>query len=145
MKKILLSMVALAALPCGALLAQDLTGTWQGTLTLPNGKELRTVIKVAKAEGTGLRGQMFSIDQTPQPIPVNPVTLQGSTVKMSMPGIGGSFEGKMEADGNSIAGNFTQGPNPLALTLKRSTAQTAWAIPEPPPPPKPMAAEIGRA
>ena len=142
MKKLMIWMVALAALSSHALLAQDLTGAWQGTLMLPNGRELRTVIKVMKAEGgTGLRGTMYSIDQQSPPIPVNPVTLQGAAVKMSMPGIGGSFEGKLDADGNSITGNWTQGPNPLSLTLKRATTQTAWAIPEPPPPPKPMAAD----
>ena len=84
---------------------------------------------------------MFSIDQGGQGIPINPVTLQGTTVKMSMPGIGGTYEGKLEADGDSITGNWKQGPKPLALNLKRATPQTAWAIPEPPPPPKPMAAD----
>src|SRR5450759_3022753 len=141
MKKFMLCMVALAALPGGSLLAQDLTGTWQGTLSPPNRPELRLVIKVTKADGSALRGVMYSIDQGGQSIPANPITLQGSTVKMSIPGIGGSYEGKLEADGDSITGNFTQGPNPLALNLKRATAQTAWAIPEPPPPPKPMAAD----
>jgi uncharacterized protein (TIGR03435 family) len=140
MKKSFLGVMALTALSGGALLAQDLTGTWQGTLTLPNGRDLRTVIKVTK-EGNALRGVMFSIDQGGQGIPVNPVTLQGTTVKMSMPGIGGSYEGKVEADGDSITGNWTQGPAPLPLNLKRATPQTAWAIPEPPPPPKPMAAD----
>jgi uncharacterized protein (TIGR03435 family) len=124
-----------------ALLAQDLTGTWQGTLSLPGGRELRTVIKVSKADGSAMRAVMYSIDQGGQGIPVNPVTLQGSTVKMSVPGVGGSYEGKLEADGDSITGNWKQGPDPLALNLKRATAQTAWAIPEPPPPPKPMAAD----
>jgi uncharacterized protein (TIGR03435 family) len=84
---------------------------------------------------------MYSIDQGAQPIPVNPVTIQGSTVKMSAPGIGGTFEGRLEADGNSITGTWTQGPNPMPLTLKRVTAEAAWAIPAPPAPPKPMAAD----
>ena len=94
MKNFMFGMIAFAALSGGALLAQDLTGTWQGTLTLPNGKELRTVIKVTKADGSALRGTMFSIDQGGRGIPINPVTLQGTTVKMSMPGIGGTYEGK---------------------------------------------------
>ena len=141
MNKLRFWIVTLAALSANALLAQDLTGTWQGTLSLPNGRELRTVIKLSKADGGALRGQMFSIDQGGQAIPVNPVTLQGTTVKMSMPGIGGSYEGKFEADGDSITGSWKQGPEPLALNLKRANAETAWAIPEPPPPPKPMAAD----
>lgn len=109
MKKFMLWMLALAALSGDALLAQDLTGTWQGTLLLPGGRELRTVIKVSKADGSALRAVMYSIDQGGQGIPVNPVTLQGSTVKMSVPGVGGSYEGKLEADGNTITGNWKQG------------------------------------
>ena len=68
---------------------------------------------------------MFSIDQGAGAIPINPVTLQGTTVKMSMPGIGGTYEGKLEADGDSITGNWKQGPEPIALNLKRATPQTA--------------------
>src|ERR1039458_1536240 len=128
MKKLMPWMVALAALSGDALLAQDLTGTWQGTLALPGGKELRLVVKVTKGEGSALRGVFYSIDQGGQSIPANPVALQGSAVKMSIPGTGGSYEGKLEADGDSITGNFSQGPNPLALNLKRATPQTAWAI-----------------
>jgi uncharacterized protein (TIGR03435 family) len=141
MAKFTLWMVAFAALSGNALLAQDLTGTWQGTLVVPGGKELRTVLKVSKEEGSGLRGVFYSIDQSGQGIPVNPITLQASAVKMSIPGIGGSYEGKLEADGNTITGTFKQGPQPIALNLKRATAQTAWEIPEPPAPLKPMAAD----
>jgi uncharacterized protein (TIGR03435 family) len=139
MKKLILGLMALAALSSNAVLAQDLTGTWQGTLALPNGRELRTVLKIVKGDGNALRGTMFSIDQGGQGIPINPATLQGTNVKMAMPGIGGNFEGKLEADGDTITGSWKQGPEPLPLVLKRATAQTAWAIPEPPPPPKPMA------
>ena len=141
MKKLLFRMLALAALSGGALQAQDLTGTWQGTLTPPNGKELRIVVKVTKGDGGALRATMYSIDQGGGGISANPVTLQGTAVKMSVPGVGGSYEGKLEADGDSITGNWKQGPAPLALNLKRATPQTAWEIPEPPPPPKPMAAD----
>jgi uncharacterized protein (TIGR03435 family) len=141
MKKLMPWMVILAALSADALLAQDLTGTWQGTLAPPNRPELRIVIKVIKGDGTALRGTMFSIDQGGQGIAVNPVTLQGSNVKMSVSGIGGAYEGNLEPGGDSITGNWKQGPDPLALNLKRATPETAWAIPEPPPPPKPMAAD----
>ena len=36
---------------------------------------------------------------------------------------------------------WTQGGQPLALTLKRATPETVWALPQPPPRPKPMAAD----
>jgi len=99
--------------------------TWQGTLQLPNGKELRTVLKISKADGSNdARQSCTALTREAKCIPINPVTLQGSTVKMSMPGIGGSYEGKLDNWGAaSIAGNWTQGPNPIALNLKRATAE----------------------
>jgi uncharacterized protein (TIGR03435 family) len=129
----------LAAFVPAALLGQDLTGTWQGTLQA--GRDLRLVLKISKAEGGALKAVFYSIDQNPQPMSTNGVAVQGSTVKISVGGIGGTYEGKVSADGNSMAGTWTQGAKPLPLDLKRATAETAWVIPEPPKPLKPMAAD----
>jgi uncharacterized protein (TIGR03435 family) len=105
------------------------------------GRDLRTVFKISTGDDDKLKGLFYSIDQSPQPIPVNPVTVQGSSVKLTIPALGGSYEGKLSADGNSMVGTWTQpGPPPIPMTLNRATTQTAWAIPEPPPPPKPLAA-----
>ena len=46
MKKRIPQTIALAALSAGALFAQDITGTWQGTLVPPSKQELRTVFKI---------------------------------------------------------------------------------------------------
>ena len=130
--------ILLAALVATSLYSQDLTGKWQGAIALPNGKELRLVIQIPKADAPPMRGTAYSIDQGGAPIPINPITLQGKDVKMIIPAIGGSYEGKLEADNNTITGNWKQGPQPMPLILKRSTPETAWEIPEPPPPPKRM-------
>lgn len=127
------------ALPGGVLFAQDLTGAWQGTLQA--GKDLRIVFKISKADAGALQAVMYSIDQGAQGLPISAVSLQGSAVKMAVPGIGGTYEGRLNADGNSITGTWTQGPKPLPLNLNRATTETAWVIPEPPAPPKPMAAD----
>lgn len=66
MKKLMLWFAALG-LSGGALFAQDITGTWQGTLQA--GRELRTVIKISKADGGGLKAVMYSIDQSGQAYP----------------------------------------------------------------------------
>jgi uncharacterized protein (TIGR03435 family) len=84
---------------------------------------------------------MYSIDQGGQPLPIGVITLQGSTVKMTVPGIGGTYEGNLSGDGNSIKGTWSQGPMPLPLNLTRTTAEAAWAIPEPRVPLKPMAVD----
>jgi uncharacterized protein (TIGR03435 family) len=134
MKQLLL----LAVLPA-IMLAQSLEGTWQGTLQAPNNRELRAVIKITK-NGNALQGVFYSIDQGGAQLAISSATLQGSTVKMTIPGIGGSYDGKLEADGNSITGTMTQGPNPLPLPLKRTTPETAWEIPPPPAAPKALPA-----
>jgi uncharacterized protein (TIGR03435 family) len=134
-KKLMLSMIALAALPGSALLAQTITGTWQGTLDA-GPQKLRIVFKI-DLDNDKLKGTMFSIDQKAQ-IPANSVTKDGSTVKIVIAGLG-NYEGKLSADGNAMAGTWTQGA-PLPLNLARANKETAWEIPEAPPPPARMAA-----
>jgi uncharacterized protein (TIGR03435 family) len=117
-------------------LTQDLTGSWQGTLHI--GKDLRIVIKIAKADGGGYKSTFYSIDQTGQGFPVTKTAVDSVDVKLTT-AIGISFEGKLSADGKSIAGNFIQGSS-FPLTLARATPETEWTIPEPPPVIPPMAA-----
>jgi uncharacterized protein (TIGR03435 family) len=114
--------------------AQNMAGNWQGVLQV--GKDLRIVVVITTADG--LKATMFSIDQTAQGIPATAITMQGTTLRMSYGGIGVTFEGSVSADGNSIVGTFTQGNNPLPMTLTRASVDTAWKLPEPP---KPMATD----
>ena len=51
----------------------------------------------------------YSIDQNGQGIPGSAVSLQGTAFKATIPAIGGSYEGKLSADGTTINGTFTQG------------------------------------
>jgi uncharacterized protein (TIGR03435 family) len=117
--------------------AQGIVGTWQGTLHV--GKDLRTVVKISKADDGGYKSVFYSIDQSGNPVPVAKTTLDGTAIKMDIPAIGGTYEGKLGGDGNTIGGTFTQG-RPLPLDLARSTPETEWTIPPPTPPMPPMAA-----
>ena len=129
--------VCSAALLCAAAFGQDIAGTWQGTLK-PGPRDLRIVVKISHVDDK-LAAQMFSIDQAGgQPINANAVTRNGSAVKIEVTQIGGTFEGKLSTDGNSIAGTWTQGA-PLPLNFVRATPDTAWTIPDPPAPIKRMA------
>ncbi len=140
MKSFLLLLAISLASSSNMAFAQDLVGTWQGALALPNGKELRLVFKIPKVDAPPQKGTAYSIDQGGVAIPISPITIQGKDVKMMIPMIGGSYEGKLEADNQTITGNWKQGPQPMALVIKRVKPEEAWEIPEPPPPPKPMAA-----
>lgn len=117
----------------------DIADTWQGTLNV--GRSLRLVLKITKDEKGAYKGVFYSIDQGGQPLNLDSLTLNGNEVKMTLSLIGGKFDGKLSADGKTIDGNWSQGPNPLPLVLTRATPETAWEIPKPQPPPKPMAAD----
>ena len=136
MKKLTLWMIALAALQGSAAQAQNLTGNWQGTLQA-GPQKVRLVFKIA-LEDDKLKATLYTVGRPSAPIATT-ITQDGSTVKMTIPGLNGKYEGKLSGDGNSIAGTWTQGA-PQALNLARATPETAWAIPAPPPPPVRMAA-----
>ena len=102
-------MMLLASFAASALLAQDITGTWQGTLQA--GKALRVVIKISSGDGA-LKAMMYSIDQGGQGLPDTATAVAGSNVKISIAAIGRGFEGKLNTDLTSMAGTWSQGPDP---------------------------------
>jgi uncharacterized protein (TIGR03435 family) len=139
--KLTLAVAALVVVSTGLSFAQDFTGTWQGPLVLPTGPQIRIVFKISAAGAGALSAVMYSIDQTPQPI-AGAVTVQGATITVSVAAMNGKFEGRLSADGKTIAGTLTQGVGPaVALNLAKATADTAWAIPPAPAPMRPMAAD----
>ena len=79
MKK-LLCVIALAALSGIALQAQNLTGSWQGTLKTPTNQELRLVVKVSLVDDK-LKAVFYSIDQKSPPIPATTFTKDGSAFR----------------------------------------------------------------
>jgi uncharacterized protein (TIGR03435 family) len=117
----------------------DISGDWQGTLEPPQGKALRLILRITKSDNRW-SAKFYSIDQPGQAINVTSVKFDGSSIICDVTQIGGTYEGKLSADGNTLAGSFTQG-NPLPLTLVRASKETAWEIPPPPAPPKLMAAD----
>ena len=138
MKNLLLRIMALALLGGGALRAQDLTGNWQGTLKAS--KDLRMILVITKEDGR-LQAKLYSIDETAQPFRVSSISQDGLTVKFAIDLNGTTYEGKMNAGNNTIAGTWTQGVTPLPLEFSRATKEMAWEIPAPPPPRKLMPAD----
>jgi uncharacterized protein (TIGR03435 family) len=112
--------------------ARELAGTWQGTLH--SGLDLRGVLKVSKTEGGGYNAVFYAIDQAASSIPVTKIVLDGMTVRFSVADYDGVFEGRLNSDGTSITGNWSQYSFTHPLTLKRATPETAWEIPKPQPP-----------
>lgn len=117
-----------------ALAAGPLDGTWLGTLPGPGGT-LRVVFSFSNADGQ-LKGTLASPDQAPGTIPFDTVTLVQNAVHCEVKAINGTYEGTLSSDGQSITGTWTQGPQPLPLTLKPATAE-ALAPPKRPQTPSP--------
>src|SRR5688500_2430374 len=119
--------------------AQDLEGTWQGTLSNA-ANPVRLVLKISKAADGRFEGQLFAIDQGAQPRTMSAISLDGRVVKWKVDALSASYEGTLTADGNAMNGAVTQAGagQPQVLNLIRATPQTAWSIPEPAAPPKPM-------
>jgi len=140
--KLMLCLMAFVALMGMGLRAQgtvDITGNWQGTLTPPNGKELRVILSVSKDDNR-LNSVLHVLDQGAPPFKASSTILDGSTFKCAIDMIGLSYEAKLSSDGKAMTGTWTQGVTPLPLNLVHATKETAWEIPAPPPPPKLMAA-----
>jgi len=137
MQRLLLPILALLALTGSALLAQNITGTWQGTLKV-NGTsgsvDLRTVMKISRVTTKASR-RVLQHRSRPAPVAMTSITLKGTAVKVSLVQLNGTFDGTLSGDGNTIGGKWTQGGRALPLNLVRATDQTAWTIPEPPPAP----------
>jgi non-heme chloroperoxidase len=109
--------------------AQDVAGDWQGTLNAPQGA-LRIVLKVTKAD-VGWVAMVYSIDQDgPDGFSATSFSVQDSIVKYSV--FGGSYQGKLNADGNSIEGRWTQNGDTLQLNFVRASKETAWLTDIPP-------------
>ncbi len=125
MRKTVLSVAFLAILAALPLCAQDIAGSWQGTLKLPAGRDLRLIVQVTRGENGGWNAMLYSIDQTPDGMRADSVTVQGSTVKLTIDSIRGAYEGALSSDGSTIKGTWTQG-GPLPLDLARATRETAW-------------------
>ena len=126
MKKVMLCMVVLATVLGTGARAQDLSGNWQGTLKA--GKDLRVIFNFYKGDKDAWSAKMYSIDQGGQAIPATSVTQHESSIKISVDMIGGTFEGKLSEDGKTITGTWTQGAQPLPLTLVRATPETAREV-----------------
>ena len=141
-----LACAALALAPWGTgAMAQEpetevLVGHWMGTLEL-GGVQLRMRFDVETDDGS-LSATMYSVDQGNAEIAVATFDVAEATVSMTMPMIGGSYEGTLADDGASIEGTFTQMGTSLPLVLERITEEEASAgRPQDPVEPFPYLAE----
>lgn len=105
-------------------------GTWRGTLDA-GGTQLRLVVRLARASDGLFTGSLESLDQG-STIPIDRVVVSGSSVRLELKAVSGTFEGTLNAAGTELNGTWTQG-FPLPLRFMRDASAPTAAAPAPPP------------
>lgn len=131
-----LTLAMCAAVEAQIASATDLTGSWQGTLEIGNGQ--RIVLKVVKDAELGggkplWHGVEYSIDDPDRGYEGRTTTamsVEQAVVRFAIAPIGVTYQGRLNADGTSIAGQWTQSGQSHPLTLVRADGDAAWHIAE---------------
>jgi hypothetical protein len=105
--------------PTSAPIAEELEGTWNGTLDV-DGAQMRLVVKMANRPDGTAAGTVVSPDGSGVEIPIG-MTQKGSSVTIEVPSVGASYVGVLNAAGMELAGTWTQqgGAFPLTFRLAR--------------------------
>ncbi len=111
-------------------------GSWEGTLDA-GGQKLRLVLTITKNPNGTYSGSVNSIDQGVV-LPIDVITVNGDSVRIES--VRSAFDGKLNADGSELTGQFSQGGAVFPLTLKRAqaTAPTPTPATSPTPPQRPI-------
>ncbi|MEO6176697.1 MAG: alpha/beta fold hydrolase [Flavobacterium circumlabens] len=114
MKKIVLLLVALCNLTF--VMAQDITGQWNGILKVP-GAQLAVVFNISNKDNV-FTATMDSPDQKAFGIPTTSTSFENSTLKVALSNLRIEYEGILGKD-NIITGTFKQGGQAFPLNLSR--------------------------
>jgi len=112
--------------------AQDISGTWQGTLSQGE-QHQRVILKFEKNADGEWTGKYYSPDSRYHwgaVARIDSVTLEGDELKFMLPNRRSGYAGKLSRDGNSMEGTMMQG-QPQEFRLERATPATEWKDPTP--------------
>lgn len=116
--------------------AAAIAGDWEGPLDA-GGVKLRTVLHIKVNADGSLTSTMDSPDQSAIGIPVPTTTFKDGALVLDLPNLAAHYEGKLNAAGTEISGQWAQRGVTLNLTLARPGAKPAEAAASPAPPPTP--------
>lgn len=116
--------------------APDLPGTWLGSLEVP-GASLRIVFHIEADDEGRYAATMDSPDQGATGIATSGAILEGDSVRIEVPAVGGVYAGIVEED--TIRGRWTQGGRPFPVVLTRVDEVERPSRPQTPSPPYPYA------
>jgi len=104
----------------------DIAGNWQGIAQFGS-VSLRTVVKIGPDGNAGWKAAVYSVDESPTPVPADSLLLKGHHVTVLLNAMHARIDGVISADYKTITGTMTQGVT-VPLILHRATAATAWIL-----------------
>ena len=116
---------------------KGLAGFWQGSLQATPVVKLRLVLELTNTPAGAPSGVMVSVDQGNARIPVTALTDKDGAVHLETKSVGGTFDGKLSADGSEIDGTWKQGGGEAALIFKRLEKAPNFSRPQEPKKPYP--------
>ena len=107
--------------------APGFAGHWTGSITLP-GQELGFDVDLVQA-GTTWSGDISIPAQNAKDLPLVQIAIQGDSIGFTIQGIPGNptFRGARAPDGQSVAGQFTQGGQSFPFSMRPGAAAAALA------------------
>jgi uncharacterized protein (TIGR03435 family) len=108
----------------------DITGAWQGVLSAPeNGAQhdLRILVEISK-DGDKVKATTYSLDEGGQAFS-GTVSLTGQSFKLPIPGLRGTYEGKLDLQAGTLTGAWITPAGSLPLNLKHVKESEVWAAP----------------
>jgi hypothetical protein len=98
-----------------------LEGPWSATLegTHQNGIKRSVILTLSNQPDGSSAGTVFNSGEGLE-IPITSIRQDALTITLDLRAVGGSFSGKVNAEGTEIVGSFIQGTAVLPLTFRRS-------------------------
>jgi len=119
---LLATTVALLTAAPSAVYAADIgpAGRWEGAIKIP-GAELGVIVDLAVGKDGAWNGDIDIPLQGAKDLALADVKVEAEAIRFSISGVPGTptFQGKLAPDGQSIAGDFTQGGASFPFTLAR--------------------------
>lgn len=123
---------------------RGLPGHWQGSLKPAPVIELRLALEITNSAAGNPGGVLISLDQGAVRIPMTTLTERDGAVRFETASVGAAFEGKLNADGSELTGEFAQGGQKLPLTFLRLARAPELRRPQEPRKPCPYSeSEVG--
>ena len=125
--------------------AQEITGTWQGKVTLGKGKEIVFIFDIEEVDGE-LSTTVSIPSQRVEGLKPKQTTFSNGELTVDGSNLGMGYQGKYNSNEKQFEGKFQEGANKIPLNLKKETKEVSQEVegngkPQEPKKPYPYLAE----